>query len=486
MGSPDVFLEGNAGPYSLYITVRVPQVIPGIAEIEIRSHSNNVSEIQITPMQLTGPGSQFAPVADVMKRSATDPQFFTGTLWLMEFGSLQVRVGADGSLGKGEIAVPVPAVAQRTLPMARPLGILLFSLMILLAFAMVSIVAAAVREGDLQPGEAAPFQNLRRARKGAVLAAVVVAGLLFVGREWWQSDARRYARNIYTPPELQATIDSAGRLVLHAEARHVASGNPRRPSDKIDFEDLILDHNHMMHLFLIRTPRMDSFWHLHPIPDGAGNFAENIPTVPPGHYQIFADIVLSSGFPVTMVGSVDIPAFAGKPMTGDDSSVLAQPISDATAETMSSPLPDGGRMIWERDSSPLKSNVPLNFQFRVEGADGKPATDLDPYMGMSTHAEIIRSDGSVFAHVHPSGSVSMAALDIAQAGIGGSAPSDSGMSPMQMQSMGSMAGMAMHGEHVDSEISFPYGFPKPGRYRVFVQVKRAGRVETGVFDTNVQ
>src|SRR5580698_6451709 len=70
IGSPDVYLEGNAGPYSLFVTVRVPQVIPGIAEIEIRSKSNNVDEIRVTPMQLTGPGSQFAPVADVMKRSA--------------------------------------------------------------------------------------------------------------------------------------------------------------------------------------------------------------------------------------------------------------------------------------------------------------------------------------------------------------------------------------------------------------------------------
>jgi hypothetical protein len=40
-------------------------------------------------------------------------------------------------------------------------------------------------------------------------------------------------------------------------------------------------------------------------------------------------------------------------------------------------------------------------------------------------------------------------------------------------------------ERISSEVSFPYGFPKAGRYRMFVQIKRAGRVETGVFDTLV-
>ena len=34
--------------------------------------------------------------------------------------------------------------------------------------------------------------------------------------------------------------------------------------------------------------------------------------------------------------------------------------------------------------------------------------------------------------------------------------------------------------------TFPYGFPSPGRYRIFIQMKHDSTVETGVFDAEVQ
>ena len=492
IGSPDVFVEDHAGPYRLFVTVRVPQVIPGIAEIEIRSEANDIGKITVAPMQLTGPGSQYAPVPDVAQRSKTDPQFFTGSLWLMEFGSLRVRIEVEGAKGHGELSVPVPATAQRTLPMPKFLGAILGGLLLVLMLAMISIVAAAVREGSLEPGRSATTSTAGRARVAAGIACFVVLALLLAGGEWWKAEASRYADHVYAPPEMQVALQAAPdgeRLLLRENSTRIPAGNPRRDAETSNFDDLIPDHGHLMHFFMIRTPAMDSFWHLHPEPSGAERgFTARLPAVPPGHYQLFADVVLRSGFPVTMIGQIDVPAIPGKPLAGDDSGIIAAPITSGGADTLTSALPDGGRMTWQRDARPLKASVPLMFRFRVTGSDGQPAGDLEPYMGMAAHAELVRSDGSVFAHVHPSGSAAMAAMELAQASAPGGS-TGTGMSGLTMSGMAMprMApGMTMSGDRVDPEISFPYGFPKPGLYRIFVQVKRAGKIETGVFDANVE
>jgi len=214
-------------------------------------------------------------------------------------------------------------------------------------------------------------------------------------------------------------------------------------------------------LFLVSQPDMKSFWHLHPDPVAYGEYATNLPVMPPGHYQIFADVVHHTGFPETQVGVIDVPAIAGAALSGDDSGGAHLEPSDTVAK-----LSNGYRMVWEREGQSLKANQPIRFRFRVEDKDGKPATDMEDYMGMAGHAAVVNSDGSVFAHVHPAGSVSMAAMNLAG-------------------NQGNKAHMAGMSGPMNGEVSFPYGFPQAGDYRIFVQVKRAGHVETAAFLAHV-
>ena len=99
VGSPDVYLEGAAGPYPVLVTVRPPVVIPGVAEVEVRALGEGVERVSITPTPMSGPGAQFAPAPDQTKRDAVDRRFFTGTLWMMSRGSWQVRVRVEGANG---------------------------------------------------------------------------------------------------------------------------------------------------------------------------------------------------------------------------------------------------------------------------------------------------------------------------------------------------------------------------------------------------
>src|ERR1700677_1609040 len=162
VGSPDVFFEGNAGPYKLLVTIRPPEVVPGVAEIEIRSASPDVRQIHILPLRLTTQ-PQFAPVPDLARPSKEDPQFFTGSLWLMATGSWQVRINADGDRGSGTLSIPVPALPQRVLSVQRLLGAILIPLMLALAFGIVSIAGAAAREAPLEPGIAPDRARVRLA-----------------------------------------------------------------------------------------------------------------------------------------------------------------------------------------------------------------------------------------------------------------------------------------------------------------------------------
>ena len=103
----------------------------------------------------------------------------------------------------------------------------------------------------------------------------------------------------------------------------------------------------------------------------------------------------------------------------------------------------------------------------------QPATDVRPYLGMAGHAAFVKTDGTVFAHTHPEGSAAMQAVMLAN-GTDGDAMGGMDMTPSSPV------------EHISPVVEFPYGFPSPGRYRIFIQMKHGNKVETGVFDADVR
>ena len=81
VGSKDVFEQVAAGRYQLFVPIRPPDVIPGVAVIEVRTSGSTVNTLSIAPTPLTGEAAAHPPSSDAMQRSTADPAFFTGSLF---------------------------------------------------------------------------------------------------------------------------------------------------------------------------------------------------------------------------------------------------------------------------------------------------------------------------------------------------------------------------------------------------------------------
>jgi hypothetical protein len=454
VGSPDVYWEGRAGAYRLLVAVRTPPVIPGVATIEIRVLDGHPRTVKVVPLRVTGPGAKFAPVPDDARQSADDPRFYTASLWMMAAGAWQVRVGLDGEEGRAQVAIPIEALATRTLTMHTSLKLALLPFALFLVVGFIAIVRASAGQAQIPPGQPIDRGRARRARIASAAAVAFVVFAIGFGSWWWSAEAEAYARYIYKPLQIDPTLEPDGTLLLGVR-------DPGWIRSRI-VGDFLPDHGHPMHLFLVRLPDLDRLLHLHPRQMKDNLFAHKLPRTEPGRYRLFADIVHATGLPETMVTEIDLPAESGwhEASAGSDDS------------TASAAAP--ARIVRE-ESGPLRAKQPNLLTFRVEDEQGRPATDLELYMGMPGHAIVIKRDARVFAHVHPSGTAAMASLTLAAATLPGaeSATNDPHAAHAAAPSL-------------PATVTFPYGFPEPGDYRLFVQVKRAGTVRTGVFDVRVE
>jgi hypothetical protein len=206
---------------------------------------------------------------------------------------------------------------------------------------------------------------------------------------------------------------------------------------------------------------------------GAGDFRIALPAMPAGEYKLYGDVVHANGFPETLVASVTVPeGMAGGPLAADDAVGSPQPLNRGMLGS-SYTLPDGYVMVWDRPET-VTANTAYTLRFRLLDTAGKPAGDMQPYLGMAGHAAFVKTDGTVFAHTHPQGSAAMAAVMLANGEASDATPMD-----MKMD-------MPMHAAPISNAVEFPYGFPSAGRYRIFVQMKHRETVETGAFDVEVQ
>jgi len=364
--------------------------------------------------------------------------------------------------------------------------VLLTVLATVLFVGAVRIIGAVFGEAGLGPGETMDAARRRRSRIAMAIAAPVILLGLWGGKKWWDFDEKEYrTQTLYQASQMTAgvivrTNQNVLELALDQE-------NERNQSRR-----LMPDHGKLMHLFLIREPGLDVFAHLHPLKRSWEDFEVGLPPLPPGRYCAYADITRENGLAETLTATVELPNPSpkmmalwqeessdqicgngvvrvappeGSPLLPDaDDTWHVNHKSTVAVSTNVVPVSGGLTMAWLREGN-LVQNRELSLRFQLLGTNGQPEA-LETYIGMFGHAAIRRDDGAVFAHIHPSGTYSMAAQEYFG---GGESPEEPAKSSAPIR-----------------EVSFPFAFPKPGPYHLWVQVKAHGRVYTGLFLPVVQ
>ncbi|MBT30616.1 MAG: hypothetical protein CMO01_13230 [Thalassobius sp.] len=503
VGSPNIVFEGSAGPYKLLVNIQPPEVVPGLAQVSVRIPEGEINEVSMQTVYFRY-GDENAPEPDIASQVAGDETLFAGELWLMSNGSSSVKIIVDGMQGRGTTVIPVPALATAQLELDENTGVILVILGLILFIGGATIVGTSAGEATLTPGE-----KINKKRKGKAIGVgvsmlFVLSGIIYLGKMWWQSEEDYYKNTMYKPIQLTAEVnqlqdDQVLRLHLGDEGRF-----DRVPGD------LIPDHGKLVHLFMMSDGDYDNFAHLHPVKFDSVTYDVKLPEIPLGKYHLFADIVHQSGLNETLVTSVDIEA--GKMETAsiipvsNKTEIDSIPSSDSddsyyhyeTPENFTQKTVAGYQMKWVRDKEKVyKAGQIESLKFELTDDNSLPVV-LEPYLGMLGHSAIVKKDASVFIHLHPVGTISMAAQemlanrisdDITLCVVLDSNNYDmsklQNLSPNQITTMSSEILKMMDEKGLSNEVSFPYAFPNAGEYRIWVQVKVNNEVVTAGFDVQV-
>lgn len=185
------------------------------------------------------------------------------------------------------------------------------------------------------------------------------------------------------------------------------------------------EHDKRMHLIVVRRD-LSGFRHVHPVMDADGTWRIASPFGGPGTYRAFADFTPAGGPALTLGTDTEVAGeVTPRPL----------PAPSTTAKVDGYTVTLNGRLTAAR-SSRLTLTVERN---------GRPVTDLRPYLGAYGHLVALRQGDLAYLHVHPDG-----------------APGDGRTRP-------------------GPAITFHAEVPSAGTYRLYLDFRHNGRVHTAEF-----
>jgi hypothetical protein len=186
--------------------------------------------------------------------------------------------------------------------------------------------------------------------------------------------------------------------------------------------DFDIEHTKRMHLIVARRD-LTGFQHLHPTMAADGTWSAPLRLADAGSYRVLADFSHDEQ-PVTLADDLRVDGVA-------DLQPLPRPATGAVS--------DGGYEV-RRDAGPAHAGEESELRFTVT-KDGLPVR-TETYLGAGGHLVALRDGDLAFLHVHPNEN--------------------------------------------DDRIGFEATFPTAGAYRLFLQFKVNGAVQTVAFTEEVR
>ncbi|WP_330261603.1 hypothetical protein [Streptomyces sp. NBC_00539] len=218
---------------------------------------------------------------------------------------------------------------------------------------------------------------------------------------------------------------SEGGYTLALDTRQVAPGAGELRFSVKDREGRKVtafktEHGKELH-FIVASRDLTVYRHLHPVRAEDGTWSTPVDLPAPGAYKVFADFTPAAGAKgVTLGADVSVPGpYAPAPL----------PPVAPTAEV------DGYQVALAGTLDPGKAG---ELRLTVS-KEGKPVTDLEPYLGAYGHLVALRDGDLAYLHVHPN--------------AGGPGP----------------------------DVSFTATAPSAGAYRLFLDFQHQGKVHTAAF-----
>jgi len=247
------------------------------------------------------------------------------------------------------------------------------------------------------------------------------------------------------------------KLEFKSQPAEIAAGSPTdlvftiKDKQGTTVKDLQIVHEKPMHLIIVSSD-LAEFYHIHPEPQADGSLRVSNTFPNGGDYKLYADF--------TPAGSAQVVEQIVVKVAGTQRAKVALVPDPKFEKTV-----DGLKVVM-KPSADLKAGQELTLDFQAfDAASGKPATDLQNYLGELAHFVLISEDLKDFVHAHPMAKGQK--MDSMK--MNGDKNDDHGAADDHSK-------MAPHQKESASEVSAHTTFPRAGLYKVWAQFQRGGKV----------